>query len=148
MHDQMAADPLPKTILLAHDNADDVALFRKALAKAPLSCQLRVVSTSLEVVDYLEGKAPYTDRTTFPVPSVLVLDMAMPQGAAVNLLRWLRASPIFRGLPVVALTDSDEHERCAMDLGATDFYVKSAIVADIVQLLQNINNSWLSPRPS
>ena len=132
-----------KTILVAEDNADDVALLKRAFLKASLPHQLRFVFSGIEAVDYLEGKGPYKDRATFPFPSVLVLDMTMPQGGGVNVLRWLQSNPFFKELPVVVLTGSDEHERTALELGADEFYVKSAAMADLVRILQNINNSWL-----
>ena len=134
------------TILVAEDNADDVALLRRAFANAQLPHQLRVVSSDVEVVDYLEGNSAYRDREAFPLPSVLLLDLGLPQGGGLDLLRWLGSSPNFRDLPVVVLTGSDKDEKEAIALGADDFYVKPADAADLVRIFQDINTNWLSPR--
>jgi CheY-like chemotaxis protein len=133
----------PRTILVAEDNPDDIALFKRAFAKAGLPHQLRIVSSGLQVVDYLEGNAPYHNRDVFPIPGVLLLDMTMPQGGGTNVLNWLRSHPFHRDLPVVVLTGSDQHERAALDLGAKDFFVKPAATAELVVIFRHISQNWL-----
>jgi len=139
------AVPAPQTILVAEDDADDAALLRRAFAKARLPHQLRFVSSGLEVVDYLEGNSPYRDRETFPLPTVLLLDLRMPNGGGLNVLRWLGSSPYFRDLPVVVLTGSDTEEKEAIALGAQDFYAKPTEISDLVRIFRNINDDYLSP---
>jgi len=139
------APTAPLTILLAEDDADDVAVLQRAFAEACLPHQLKVVSTGLEVVHYLEGNSPYHDREIFPVPTVLLLDLPMPQGGGLNVLRWLSSHPYFRHLPVVVLTGSDKDEKEAIALGAKDFYVKPTEIDDLVRIFQNISDNWLSP---
>jgi len=139
------APTAPLTILLAEDDADDVAVLQRAFAEACLPHQLKVVSTGLEVVHYLEGNSPYHDREIFPVPTVLLLDLPMPQGGGLNVLRWLSSHPHFRDLPVVVLTGSDNDEKEAFALGAKDFYVKPTEIDDLVRIFQNISDNWLSP---
>ena len=141
----MAPDGPSKTILIAAANANDAAMLRSAIAKARLPHQLRFVSNSLQVIAYFEGKPPYTDRQTFPLPNVLLLDMTMPDHGGINVLRWLQAHALFGELPVVVFTGSDEDERTALALGADEFYVKPAIVDDFVRILENIHRTWLSP---
>ncbi len=132
-----------QTILVAEDDANDVALIRRAFTKARLPHQLRIVSSGLEVVDYLEGNAPYQDRHIFPLPGVLLLDLAMPRGSGFNVLRWIAGHPHFKDLPTVVLTGLDEHKKEVLAHGAKDCYVKPSSTADLVRILQKISESWL-----
>lgn len=140
----IAVNLVPKTILIAEDDAKDVVLFQRAFAEARLPHDLKFVSSGLEVVDYLEGKAPYNDRQKFPIPDLLFLDLRMPKGGGINVLRWLQSNPFLRDLPVIVLTVCDQQEREAIDLGAKDYYVKPDSIADLATIFQNISQSWLS----
>ena len=139
------ASEAPITILIAEDNKRDTFLLRHAYARTHRPYHLRFVSTGLEVVDYLEGNAPYENRETFPLPEVLLVDLTMPQGGGFNVLSWLQASPHFRGLPAIVFTasKSEEDRKRAMELGAKGYYLKSEYAGDASRIFEEISSSWL-----
>jgi len=139
----MSTETIAKTILVAEDNPDDLALLRHAFTRSQSPHRLQFVSSGLEIIDYLEGNAPYQDRQSFPIPSVLFLDMVMPQGGGINVLRWLASHPCFRHLPVVVLAGSNEQATLALGLGAKDFFLKPTATSDYLALLQGITDRWL-----
>ena len=70
--------PNEPTILLVDDDSNDVLLFRFALEKSPVNADLRVVHNGLEAVKYLSGYGVYGNRSEFPMPGIVLLDLHMP----------------------------------------------------------------------
>ena len=71
-------------VLLVDDNPDDVFFFQLAWEKAQLASAVRFVASCREAKDYLDGAGQFRDRALYPVPSVVVLDMRLPDGRAVR----------------------------------------------------------------
>jgi CheY-like chemotaxis protein len=98
-----------KTILYVEDDPDDALLFRRALQRQQLPCNLQIVSNVLAARWYLFGKGPYTDRTRFPAPSLLVTDATVRSGGdTIQLISWVRSQPEFARLPVICVTGNDD----------------------------------------
>jgi two-component system response regulator len=134
------------TILVAEDGDLDTLVFRKAFARAELPHTLRFVSNGQQAIDYLEGKAPYSDREHFPKPDLIVLDLSMPDVDGFYVLRWVRA-PGRERTPVVVLasSDVDADKRFALTLGAQEYRTKSPGIAALSQFLKDACERWLQP---
>jgi CheY-like chemotaxis protein len=65
-------------ILLVEDNEDDVFLMQFALKSADIFNPLHVVEDGERAVDYLSGNGPYADRSKFPYPGLVFLDVKLP----------------------------------------------------------------------
>jgi CheY-like chemotaxis protein len=132
-------------ILLAEDRADDVVLVRKAFHDAYIDYPIKTVSDGEELMAYLQGEGKFADRKEFPIPSVLLLDLKMPRKDGFEVLRWLRAQPKFRDLPVIVLTASENirDANAAYQLGANSFLVKPMDFINFVQMARVINSYWL-----
>lgn len=132
-------------ILLAEDREDDVIIIRKAFARTSFPCHLNVVRDGEQAVAYLEGAAPYEDRSRYPFPAVLLLDLKMPRKDGFEVLDWIRARPEFSSLRVVVLTSSKETSDIneAYDRGANSFLVKPAAFENYAELAEFINGFWL-----
>jgi CheY-like chemotaxis protein len=129
-----------KTILVAEDNLDDVFVLRRAFAKAELPHQLRFVPNGREVIDYLQGKPPYNNRTTFPIPAALLLDLNMPLKNGLEVLQWVRSQPKFKELPAAILAGQlgERHRAQARELGATAFYIKTVDSAAMATMFKEL----------
>jgi CheY-like chemotaxis protein len=115
-----------KTLLLIEDNEDDVFLMRRALRKANISLPLQVAMDGQEALDYLSGLGKFADRSSFPVPSLVFLDLKLPYVHGFEVLQWIRQQEPLKHLPVVILTSSpEERDRHQADqLGAKAYFVK------------------------
>src|SRR2546430_1608048 len=96
--------PDKKTILLAEDNDDDVFLLRHILKRTCPAHQVRHVRNGTEAIKYLERQPPFDDLESYPPPSLLVLDIKMPEQDGFDVLKWMRQSGV--NLPVVVLSQS------------------------------------------
>jgi hypothetical protein len=63
--------PVQPVILVSEDDPNDVFLLRRAFQKAGVSCQILDVPNGLEATRYLQGTAPYGDRSDYPLPQLL-----------------------------------------------------------------------------
>jgi CheY-like chemotaxis protein len=88
-------------ILLVDDDLNDSSFFHIAVRKSALRIALQTVMDGGLAIDYLEGRGPYADRSLYPLPDVVVLDLAMQLTGGLEFLQWRRASASFSSLPVV-----------------------------------------------
>ena len=132
-------------ILLAEDNEDHVLLTRRAFKQAGLVNPLFVVENGEEVVAYLTGEGKFANRTEYPLPTLLLLDLKMPRKDGFEVLEWIRKQPTLSGLRVVVLTTSDRilDVNRAYQLGANSFLTKPVDFRDFVQLSSAIKGYWL-----
>jgi CheY-like chemotaxis protein len=143
--------PESAVILLVEDQEDDIFLIRKAFAKAGLSNPIYVVRNGEEAVAYLMGDRPFTNRSEYPLPDLILLDLKMPRLDGFETLSWIRRQPGIRSIPVVVLTSSEELRDVnrAYSLGANSFLVKRMDFENSIQLSRTIHEFWIkaSKRP-
>jgi CheY-like chemotaxis protein len=95
-------------------------------------------------VAYLSGTGIYQDRTQFPLPTVMLLDLNMPRMDGFEVLAWLQARPAFKRLMVIVLSASHQPADVAQayDLGAKGYLVKPGKLDDLITLLGCLDQ-WL-----
>ncbi|PWU20127.1 MAG: two-component system response regulator [Verrucomicrobia bacterium] len=132
-------------ILVAEDEASDVEILRLALQRAGIPNPLSVTSDGKEAIAYLSGEVPFNDRSKFPLPQLLILDLKMPCLTGFDVLAWLRDHPQFRDLPAVVLTSSSHEQDMAKAraLGAREYHVKPTSFQELAGILQQLANRWL-----
>jgi CheY-like chemotaxis protein len=119
MSAKAALDNCAFVILIAEDDPNDVLLLKRAFAKARINASLFFVSNGLEVISYLQGEPPFSNRSLYPLPSLLLLDLNMPAVGGLGVLEWLVAHPVQK-LRVVVFSSciGPEQSREAVKLGA------------------------------
>ena len=121
----------PKTsdgfsFLLVEDDEASLALFRRALRRMKVPSGFHVASDGQQAIDYLAGKGEFSERSRFPFPCLVILDIQLPKRSGLDVLQWIRSQPKLVRLPVVMLTTSNDPGdiRQAADLGANAYWVK------------------------
>src|ERR1700710_1274216 len=92
-----------KLILLVEDNPDDEFLTRDALRTGGISHDVVVVHDGAEAVDWI-----FANEDTSP--DLVLLDLKLPKMSGFDVLERIRSNVKTRGLPVVILTSSSEHQ--------------------------------------
>lgn len=132
-------------ILIVEDRKDDVVLIRRALTEAAVPNPVYVVGDGEEAQAYLMGIGQYFDRSQFPLPDLILLDLKMPKIDGFELLRWIRAQPGLKTLRVVVLTSSEDvydiHR--AYELGANSFLVKPHEFINFKAMMGTLGSFWL-----
>ena len=132
-------------ILLAEDDENQVLLTRRAFQQAGLLNPIIAVEDGDQVIAYLKGEGKYANREEFPLPTLLLLDLKMPNRNGFEVLSWIRRQSTFSSLRVVVLTTSDRvlDVNRAYQLGANSFLTKPIDFRDFVQLTVAIRGYWL-----
>jgi CheY-like chemotaxis protein len=115
----MLTTQTPRRILLVEDEKSDRAIFAHAVRSSSIPASLQMVVNGQDAIDYLEGKGSYADRSNYPMPDLIVLDLRMPIVDGFEFLEWRSTSP-FSTIPVIVFEGSgrpEDHERAA-GLGA------------------------------
>ncbi|MCI0536014.1 MAG: response regulator [Verrucomicrobiales bacterium] len=138
------------TILLVEDDENDAFLFKRALKKCNLLNPIHWVPDGAEAIAYLTGGAAYVDRTAFPFPGLIVLDLKMPRMPGLDLLAWLRDHRDLQVIPTIVMSSSkhDSDVRQAYELGANTYFVKPSNFDMLARVIQTLHEYWtLSTKP-
>ncbi|MEK6753687.1 MAG: response regulator [Chloroflexota bacterium] len=136
----------PANILLVEDNRMDVELTLDAFKEAKLLNTIYVSPNGQDALDYLFGNGKYADRNTYPMPSLVLLDLKLPGVDGFEVLRQVKTAPILKRLPVVILTSSKEEGDRALsyDIGANSYLVKPVSFDGFLGVVKKIEGYWLS----
>lgn len=133
-------------ILHVEDDPNDVVLVELAFRKAKTDSRLVVVNDGEQAVNYLSGEGDYSDRTVYPAPSLVLLDLKLPRKSGLEVLAWTRSQPQpqIRRLPVLMLTSSNQPRDidAAYDLGVNSYLVKPGDLSVLTELIKTIHQYW------
>ena len=82
-------------------------LLEHAFLHSGLSALLRFVGDGQEAIEYLEGRPPFNDPTTYPLPKLVVVDLKMPCLDGFGLLDWLHCHPLTNRMLIGVLSGFD-----------------------------------------
>jgi CheY-like chemotaxis protein len=90
-----------KHILLADDDDDDRMLFQEALREVSQDTQLTMAIDGEQLMEVLDALLPAR-------PTVLFLDLNMPRKNGFACLEELRQREVFKDMPIVVMSTSDD----------------------------------------
>src|SRR5580765_8194486 len=93
-------------ILLVDDNPHDVVLIRLAFRRVGIIDTIQLVKDGVEAMRYINGEGAYADRHQFPLPTLILLDLKMPQTSGFEVLQWIREQPELGHVVVVVMSGS------------------------------------------
>lgn len=133
-------------ILLVDDNKMDVALTLDAFKEARLTNNLKVAYNGQDALNYVFGVDKYSDRSTYPLPDVILLDLKMPGLSGLEVLKKLKTSEKYKRIPVIILTSSkDEGDRAmGYDYGANSYLVKPISFSGFLDVVKTVYDYWLT----
>ncbi|MBI4348763.1 MAG: response regulator transcription factor [Elusimicrobia bacterium] len=119
-------EPKPKTVLIVEDEAD----FRKASALALSTLGLRVLQS--------DGVAVGFHLFQQEEPSLVILDINLPDGTGVDLCKKIRAHKTLAKTPVIMLTARGqlEHKEEGFGAGADQYLVKPVATKELMMWVQ------------
>lgn len=115
-------------ILQVEDDPDDIFLFQRALRHAPIRCSVASVMNGEQAMQYLLGEGEYGDRTRFPDPDLILLDLKLPRKDGFEVLQWIKKDLRLKLIPVVVFSSSSQLSDIyrAYELGANSYIVKTS----------------------
>jgi len=133
------------TILLVEDERNDVFFLEYAFQAAGITNPLQVVEDGQEAIDYLTGIGKFADRSQYPLPCLVLLDLKMPRRSGLDVLSWIQNQPELQMLIVIVLSSSRDKNDVdeAYQLGARSYVVKPLSLAERLELAKALKQYWL-----
>lgn len=133
-------------ILQIEDDPNDISLFSFAFQKFLPNHILHAVTSGKEARDYLAGGGEYADRTRYPFPDMVLLDLKLPDCEGFEILRWIRGQPAMRSLVVLLFSASvfpGDVEK-GLALGANSYVAKFADLDELGAFFHALEAYWFS----
>jgi CheY-like chemotaxis protein len=132
-------------ILMADDDADDRLLAQEAMHESRVLNELHFVENGVQLLNYLRGVGNFCDRTRYPMPGLILLDLNMPKMDGREALVKIKADQTLRRIPVVILTTSKAEEDMVRgyDLGAASYITKPVTFDALVELMRTLDKYWV-----
>ena len=113
--------------------------------QAGVANPIHVARDGQEAIDYLHGTGKFADRSHFPLPGLVLLDLKLPFVMGLDVLKWIRQQPDFTPI-VVILSSSRQPEdiAAAYRLGANAYLVKPAEMSKLDDMARALNDFWLT----
>ncbi len=133
------------SILLIDDDIEDAGLICEAFTKVGVGEYLRHVKDGEEALKYFQGCDDFADRTRFPLPSLVILDLRLPKMSGLEVLKWMRQQPNLRTVIVVVLTglELDGEIQRAYLVGANSVLFKGTSEAQMDAKVKALKDYWL-----
>jgi two-component system, response regulator len=131
------------TILLVEDSRDEELLVIRAVRQTSLVCQVVVVHTTDEALDFLFRQGVFSGRD-LTNPDVVVSDLKVHSIGGEGLVSEIRAHSETRLIPIVVLT-SAASEKQIRDLylrGANSFLEKPTDFEEFSALIRQLASYW------
>ena len=114
-------------ILVAEDDPTLCQAYEKMFSHADGKSEVFLAQNGQEAIDLIDAESP----------NLILLDLMMPEIDGFGVLEYLNETGKIETTTVFILTNlaTDEDREKAMDLGATDYIVKSNVSADMVKQL-------------
>lgn len=118
---------------------------KRAVKEAAISNPVFVAADGQQAFDYFSASGQFSDRSAFPLPALVLLDLKLPRKRGLDFLGWLREQKAFQSVVVVVLTSSREPSdlKEAYRLGANSYLVKPSSANSLVALVKIIKSYWL-----
>lgn len=131
------------TILLVEDNPVDLELTLRALRKHQVPNPIAVARDGVEALDYLHRRGRFAADA--PIPALILLDIGLPKVNGLDVLREVKAHAVYRTVPVVMLTTSQDLSdiRTSYELGANSYIAKSVEFDTFLDVIGRIHQYWL-----
>ena len=134
----------PFTVLLVEDDARDAGVLARAFTALGLPGMMQTVASVDEAIEYLAGRGPYLDRSSYPLPGLILLNLGLSRRANFKMLRWLRGQAPLRRIPVVVLAAARQpigYDQ-AFELGAASYLVKPVEPDALQSMIKAVVGYW------
>jgi CheY-like chemotaxis protein len=125
-------------VVIVDDDPYDATLSEGVIDELNPKFPVQILTSGEDLVSYLQGTDLYADRSRYPMPGLVLLDLKMPKMDGFAVLDWLKNHPEYSELPVVVLSGfvgMVEQVTRAYGQGAHAFLTKPVQLRDIQSIL-------------
>lgn len=127
-------------IFLLENSTDYLFQLDQGFRRSQIVNPLRVARYGNEAILYLKGVGIYSDRTHYPLPELIIIDLAVPDGSGLAVLGWIRRQAEFDSVPVIILVEPEQKKTLqdAFDRGANAYYIKRDDFAGLARMIRSL----------
>ena len=143
----MAAVSGPKPVVLSADDDENAhLLLTRAFSKSGTAAKLTTLLDGTDVVRYLSGEGEYSDRSQYPWPDLLLLDLKMTKMSGFEVLQYIQQQPGLPEFPVIVFSasDNDGDKRRARELGCHSYIVKPVDFGRLLNFVRSLDAEFFT----
>jgi len=135
-------------LLIVENDEDDRFLIHRALTAIGFDRPVQMITTAAEAIAYIEGRGRYSNRSAFPYPSLIMIDLEMPVADGFVVLEYLRSHPESAIIPTVVFSGSVEpyDVKKSYLYGASAYHEKPHDFHELQALLRSLLDYWMRCR--
>ncbi|MEZ4989593.1 MAG: response regulator [Saprospiraceae bacterium] len=128
-------------IIYADDNPYDIELFLEVFNDLDLGSPVVVLRDGQEVLNHLSDRE---EDLSVEMPEAILLDIKMPKINGLEVLKKIRAQPVFDRVPIIMITSSEMAKDIAVcyESGANAYVVKPIDFDEFVDLIASLSRFW------
>jgi CheY-like chemotaxis protein len=123
-----------------NDSTDDQVLFQAACRTGHVRFNWHVTDSAEKGISYMKALIDQSKQVPVCWPDLVLLDILMPLVSGFEVLKFIRATPEVKHLPVVVWSGyglPGNRERC-LEMGANLFLIKPTEFSDVVKFAKQI----------
>ena len=125
-------------VVIVDDDPYDAVLSEGVIDELHPRFLVQILASGENLIAYLQGDDLYRDRSRYPLPGLVLLDLKMPKMDGFAVLEWLRGHPEHAEIPIVVLNGfvgMVEQVTRAYGQGAHAFLTKPVRLRDLQSIL-------------
>jgi CheY-like chemotaxis protein len=133
-----------RSIMMIEDGQEDFEALTRALSKAGIHNPVYRFSHGESALDFLRGRGRYFKPGSTIRPSLVLLDLNLPNVDGREILLAIKGDPRLRAIPVIVLTGSRspaDAEFC-YQAGANSYFQKPPTMDGMIELIRSLKNYW------
>lgn len=101
---------------------------------------LQVIENGEEAIKYLQGQGKYNNRSLFPLPVLILLDLSLPGKNGFEILEWRKNQQKIRQIPIVVMAKSKNISDIiqAYNLGANAYLIKPITILSLQEKINEL----------
>ena len=134
-----------KVVLVVAGTASLARTLQDALKREDFPCEVVLAHDRVGALDYLLGRGTHAGRGYHMIPSVILLDLALPDAEGSEVLRELRIHERTKLLPIVAFSSSEQKpETNIIYTSGANSYIsqRAGFVEPFAEVLQRVARYW------
>jgi CheY-like chemotaxis protein len=133
-----------KLILIVDDQESDQHMLVRSLQRLGVRNPVLKLGDGLEAVRYFKGDVPYSDRSNYPFPSIVFLDLKLPVVSGWEVLDFVHGLSLKRDSHIFIYSELENvsEVRQVYQLGADSFLGKPVTDLDLMNLIYHFPRHW------
>lgn len=129
-----------KLVMLVSDSKDDLFRLTNSFEKVGFKHEVHIVRSFSEFFCYLGGIGVYADRSKYPEPLLLLLDLDMAGTESLNILDWLRHRSKCPEIPAIGFCRhcSQGSVQAAFNAGLNGYFELPNDSSELVETIRDL----------